>query len=48
MADRLSWLALVAALTFSIAVVMLGNGSNASSAGGKSDVPAPGCCAVQR
>jgi hypothetical protein len=37
MADRLSWLALVAALTFSIAVVMLGNGSNASETGGQPD-----------
>jgi hypothetical protein len=43
MADRLSWLALVAALTFSIAVVMLGNGSNASD----EQPHAPACCAVQ-
>ena len=46
MADRLSWLALVAALTFSIAVVMLGSGSNASETGGQPDAPA--CCTVQR
>lgn len=30
MVDRLSWLALVAALTFSVAVVMLGSGPKAA------------------
>lgn len=30
MADRLSWLALIAALSFSVAVVMLGSGGKAS------------------
>jgi hypothetical protein len=44
MADRLSWLALVAALTFSIAVVMLGNGSNASEPGAHP----LNCCVAQR
>ncbi len=31
MADRLSWLALLAALTFSFAIVVLGRGASASN-----------------
>jgi len=39
MADRLSWLALVAALTFSVSVVMLGAGGRAAETASQ-----PACC----
>ncbi len=45
MTDRLSWLALLAALTFSVAVVMLGAGSNAAETNNAS---APACCAASK
>jgi len=44
MADRLSWLALLAALTFSMAIVMLGSGGRAAERGVGD--PAPACCAL--
>jgi hypothetical protein len=44
MADRLSWLALVAALTFSVSVVMLGAGGKADETGSHPDTPSPACC----
>jgi hypothetical protein len=42
MADRLSWLALVAALTFSASVVMLGAGGKAAETALRAD--ALPCC----
>jgi len=48
MADRLSWLALLAALTFSVAVVMLGSGSRASEDGPHADARVPACCTQAR
>jgi len=44
MADRLSWLALLAALTFSLAVVLLGRGSDASEPGARCEGPNPASC----
>jgi hypothetical protein len=44
MTDRLSWLALLAALTFSVAVVMLGAGPQAAEVDRQPHDVAATCC----
>lgn len=44
MAVRLSWLALVAALSFNVAVVMLGSGGRAAEIGAEARGSAAACC----
>lgn len=47
MVDRLSWLALIAAITFSVAIIMLGSGPQAGERFSASPVdPAPACTAA--